>query len=78
MAATCEVYQGLFLIVELALPTRNVMQLYLWWQYLQMRYMMDSDGSIKGAFAGVDIKISGLLEHRCGFNLLLKPIFFCV
>jgi hypothetical protein len=71
MAATCEVYQGLFLIVELALPTRNVMQLYLWWQYLQMRYMMDPNGNIKEAFADVDNKISGLLAHRCTYEISL-------
>ncbi len=63
-ASQCEVYQGVFLVIELALPTRNIMQLYLWWQYLQMRYMMDQSGNLKAAFIAIDLKLSGLLGHR--------------
>ena len=37
-AAACEVYQGLYLLVELLLPSRNLLMLMMWWQYLQMRY----------------------------------------
>jgi hypothetical protein len=42
-----EVYHGIYLIFELALPTRNIMQLYIWWQYLRMRYMVDTTGHQK-------------------------------
>jgi hypothetical protein len=42
-----EVYHGIYLIFELALPTRNIMQLYIWWQYLRMRYMVDTTGNQK-------------------------------
>lgn len=37
MAAYCEVMQGILLIVELILPTRNIMYTLIWWQYLQAR-----------------------------------------
>lgn len=30
MAAKCEIYQGIFLVIELVLPTRNFMLIYLW------------------------------------------------
>jgi hypothetical protein len=43
-AAVLEVYQGLYCIFELVLPSRNIMQLYVWWQYLKMRYMVDQTG----------------------------------
>ena len=63
-AAMCEVMQGVFLIVELLLPTRNLMFTFIWWQYLQMRYMGDRDGLIKIAFSSLDLKISNLISHR--------------
>jgi tetratricopeptide (TPR) repeat protein len=45
-AAMCEVMQGVFLIVEMILPTRNLVMAAMWWQYLQMRYMMDKQGGV--------------------------------
>lgn len=42
-----EVYIGFMLIVELVTPNRNFFSLFLYWQYLQMRYMIDRDGSMK-------------------------------
>lgn len=36
-SAYLEVLQGVFVIAELLLPTRNMMFTVLWWQYLQMR-----------------------------------------
>ena len=39
-----EAYHGLYLIFELVLPSRNIMQLYIWWQYLRLRYMIDTTG----------------------------------
>ena len=46
MASTMETYHGIFLIFELILPTRNIMQLYIYWQYLRMRYMVDTTGDL--------------------------------
>lgn len=63
-AAACEMYQGVLLVVELLLPSRNIIQLYIWWQYLRMRCMIESDGHLKNAFRGLDVQISQLLEMR--------------
>ena len=49
-AALAEVLQGIFLIIELMLPTRNAVLMFLWWQYLQMRYMADKSGDLIEAF----------------------------
>lgn len=78
MAATFEVYQGIFLIVELFLPTRNFIQLYLWWQYLKLRYMQGQGaGDTKAAFKDVDQSLLGLLGHpycpailRTGYDMV--------
>jgi hypothetical protein len=43
--AAAEAYHGIYLIFELLLPSRNIMQLYIWWQYLRMRYMLDTTGT---------------------------------
>ena len=64
MAASCEVSQGIFFLVELALPTRSILTLYMWWQYLKMRYMTDKSGHVKAAFKGMDTKIMGLLQYQ--------------
>ena len=64
-----QVMQGCFLIVELLLPSRNLLLLYLWWQYLQMRYLLDQSDSIKRAFTTVDASIMNLLSHRLEFHL---------
>ena len=45
MAATMEAYHGIYLIFELIMPSRNLMQLYIYWQYLRLRYMVDSTGT---------------------------------
>ena len=66
MAANCEVIQGLYLIVELLLPSRNPVQIYLWWQYLRIRYKMDRTGSIKNAFSALDTQLNSILSHRYG------------
>lgn len=78
-AAVCEVLQGVFLIVELILPTRNLTMMFLWWQYLQMRFMMDQKGHMKAAFASLDNQISTVIRHRLcpkvvgrGYDLLRK------
>jgi len=46
MASTMEAYHGIYLIFELIMPSRNLMQLYIYWQYLRLRYMVDSTGKI--------------------------------
>ena len=63
-ASYCEVLQGIFVIIEILLPTRNLMFVVLWWQYLQMRYMLDKRGHLKEAFKAVDEQITGLLTYR--------------
>eukprot|EP00598_Pedospumella_elongata_P006108 CAMPEP_0184974678 /NCGR_PEP_ID=MMETSP1098-20130426/6099_1 /TAXON_ID=89044 /ORGANISM="Spumella elongata, Strain CCAP 955/1" /LENGTH=421 /DNA_ID=CAMNT_0027497293 /DNA_START=20 /DNA_END=1285 /DNA_ORIENTATION=- len=64
MAATMEAYHGIYLIFELIMPSRNLMQLYIYWQYLRLRYMVDSTGDLKLAFVGVDQRIQTVLAFR--------------
>ncbi|RYH24339.1 hypothetical protein EON65_16920 [archaeon] len=64
LAAMCEVYQGIFHIIELFLPSRNILQLYLWWQYLKVRYMTDRSGQMKIAFGEVDGSLMQLFNHQ--------------
>ena len=73
-ACLCEVLQGLALLLQLVLPSRNFLATMMWWQFLQMRYMMEQQqqhpGGIQTAFTGVDAQLSGLLAHRyCPRNL---------
>jgi hypothetical protein len=63
-SAQCEVMQGILFITSLFLPSRNFVIVYIYWQYLQMRYMFDKSGNIKNAFLGLDRSISPLLGHR--------------
>lgn len=68
-AATCEIYQGIFLVVELALPTRNLMLIYLWWQYLLMRFTMEKASGahppvVKLALTEVDATITRYLSYN--------------
>lgn len=63
MSATAEVLQGIFLVVELLLPSRSFLFTMMWWQYLQMRYMLDQKGHIKTAFSSVDGQITGFINH---------------
>lgn len=78
LAAQGEVSQGIFLVVELLLPTRNFLQLYLWWQYLKMRYMQEQAQTnaqqryCQQAFVEMDRTISGLLAHRLCPEILRK------
>lgn len=71
MSAYCEVMQGLFLIFELLLPTRSIFLTILWWQYLQMRYMLDQGGTIKQTFRNLDARIMTLLSHRLCPSIIL-------
>lgn len=66
IAAQAEVAQGIFHIIELFLPTRSILQLYLWWQYLKLRYMqegVDGTAPLHVAFADIHRTISGLLAN---------------
>jgi hypothetical protein len=68
-AATCEIYQGIFLVVELALPTRNLMLIYLWWQYLLMRFTMEKASGahppvVKLALTEVDAVVTRYLSYN--------------
>ena len=69
LAATAEIYQGIFLVVELCLPTRNFMLLYLWWQYLMMRVVLEratgrGGGVVKQSFTEVDAVIQKYLAYQ--------------
>lgn len=60
-AAFFECGAGLALLFELLTPKRNFMLVVLYWQYLQMRYMLESasgPGALISAFAKLDSKIA--------------------
>ena len=85
-AAVCEVVHGVFLLLEMLLPTRNMMMTVIWWQYLQMHYMLETTRSgneqsrhLKAAFAMADQRLSALIAHRMcpkivgrGYSMLQK------
>lgn len=58
-----EIGMGLYLILELLTPTRNVFGLFLYWQFLQMRYMLDRTGVVKDKFKKLDEKILDVVSH---------------
>jgi len=64
IACSAEVMQGVYLVFELLMPTRNFILLYLWWQYLMMRFLMDKTGGMKSAFLVLDGQISSVTNHR--------------
>lgn len=71
MAAQAQVSQGVFLIVELLLPTRNIIQMYLWWQFLKLQYMQEqsqpstpNNRLIQDAFKSLDQQLTGVLSYR--------------
>lgn len=64
LVTLAEVMQGVFLVLELILPTRNLMFLYLWWQYLKMRFTLDRTGNVCFAFHHIDEQILNLLNYR--------------
>lgn len=63
LSVQMEIYQGIFLIIELVLPTRNILMLYIWWQFLQMRYMLDPSGQTKRSFYDLDLQIMTIVNH---------------
>lgn len=62
-AITLEIGMGLFLILELFTPWRNMFGLFLFWQYLQMRYMLDNNGEVKSKFKKLDELFLNLTSH---------------
>ena len=75
-ASELEVWCGIFLIVSLLLPTRDFMTLFMWWNYLKLRYMSD-DGSrgIKKAFTNVDITINEQLLSRSWIPAFVRNVY---
>lgn len=70
-SAVCVAYQGVFLIIELALPSRNFIGIYIWWQYIRMRYMIESqtagkssDRDMLQAMVSIDERIESILSMR--------------
>jgi len=61
-----EVYQGFLLVMELISPSRNIILIYIWWQYLRLRYMMDQTAAqdMKQIFIVIDSQAQRLLNHR--------------
>lgn len=77
VSAYIEVAAGCYLLVGLVTPRRNFMQLIFWWQYLQMRYMLEAatgqpSGVLHMAFRGLDTKIKGVLPGplKTGYGML--------
>jgi len=63
-SCTSQVMQGVFLVVNLLLPSRSIIALFLYWQFLQLRYMLDQSGYVKSAFLVTDQRILGILSHQ--------------
>jgi len=76
IAAKTEVYMGIYLIIELFLPTRNLLLLFLWWQYLQLRYMTDSQGHVKAGIHEIDSRILSVVGHQYCPSLLNTGYMF--
>lgn len=67
-----EVAHGLYLIGELATPHRNILSAIVWWQFLQVHYMMEdslapsggvASRPLLGAFQLIDQRISAIVHH---------------
>lgn len=81
-AATAEVAAGVFLVLGMLTPRRNLIAVVLYWQYLQMRCMLEKatlnggSGVIMQAFGEVDSKINSVLGHKFCPSLLKKGYTF--
>ena len=69
--------QMMYVIIELMLPSRNFLLIYLWYNYLTMRYMQDRNGCLKEALAAMDMQIMTLLSNRYGAVSLLCCALLC-
>ena len=64
LSAFSEVMLGVYFIIEVILPTRNIMMTMIYWQYLQMRYIFDKSGSIHLAFLQLDKQIITFVSYK--------------
>jgi len=64
LSAYSEVVQGIYLIIEVFLPSRNLLLVFLWWQFLKVRFLLDQTGNIRWAFGDIDRNISSALNHK--------------
>lgn len=83
-AAYAEVGAGVLFLLSLATPRRNIIQLVIYFQFLQMRYLLESamlphpsqsyQRVLQMAFGKLDQKIIGVLPSFVmpGYNLLKK------
>ena len=76
LAAKCEVYQGIYLIVEVFTPRRNLLLIALWWQYLQIRYISDTRGCLKAAMHEVDSRILTIVNLQYCPNMVRSGYMF--
>ena len=72
LSAYAEVVQGIYLIIEVFLPSRNLLLVFLWWQFLKVRFLLDQTGNIRWAFGDVDRNISNLMSHKMCPSLVNK------
>lgn len=72
LSAYSEVIQGIYLIIEVFLPSRNLLLVFLWWQFLKVRFILDQTGNIRWAFSDVDRNILILMSHKMCPSLVNK------
>uniref|UniRef100_A0A7S2Y0T9 Hsp70-Hsp90 organising protein n=1 Tax=Fibrocapsa japonica TaxID=94617 RepID=A0A7S2Y0T9_9STRA len=65
LSAMFEVGYGVLLVLEMVTPMRNILATVMYWQFLQMRYMLEEGGAqnVRNAFSIVDTKISSFVGH---------------
>ena len=65
MKADTEVYLGIYLIVVWFIGWSNIITIFIFWQLLRIRYMINVNS--QAAFRRVDQKIMGYIETAPGF-----------
>lgn len=63
LSCTAQVMHGVFLVVNLLLPSRSLIGLFAFWQFLQLRYLLDQSGYVKQAFKSTDQQLLSVLSH---------------
>lgn len=69
--ALAEVLTGFTLVLYLVTPNRNIMFLFIFWQYLRMRYMLNSP-SVHSAFYRAGDVFNAVVTHRFCPGVLKK------
>lgn len=64
LSAYSEVVQGIYLVIEVLLPSRNLLLVFLWWQFLKVRFLLDQSGNIRWAFGDIDRNILIAMNHK--------------